>query len=181
MDTKEKMVLPNSDEAAHFVTNISGWVSRHGRFTGNDERAARYDGSTHSICEDCGNPCSKGMLVCSDCEEKRDIARYNAMPKEVWNEEGGVYSDAIDKYFWSWDEVEEYCGDEGIDEKDLRLVICVPTYGRYLHEDYFEDELPEDGEVPDSIIKAIEDFNKVLKEAGPLSWYPGNKAAIRKV
>jgi hypothetical protein len=175
------MIMFDSNEAAQYKTGLSGWVSKDGFFWGENERAARYQGCTHRSCEDCGQPVEKSYLICKDCRDKKDKAKFDAMPKEVWNEEGGVYSDAIDKYFWSWDEVEEYCGDEGIDEKDLRLVICVPTYGRYLHEDYFEDELPEDGEVPDSIIKAIEDFNKVLKEAGPLSWYPGNKAAIRKV
>jgi len=40
--------------------------------------------------------------------------------------------------------------------------------------------MAEDGELPDSIVKAMEDFNKVLKESEPLSWCPGKKAAIRK-
>ena len=54
-----EMILNTSDEAAHFVTGLSGWVSRHGHFYGNDERLARYDGCTHTVCE-CGKPCEKG-------------------------------------------------------------------------------------------------------------------------
>ena len=175
------MIMFDSNEAAQYKTGLSGWVSKDGFFWGENERAARYQGCTHRSCEDCGQPVEKSYLICKDCRDKKDKAKFDAMPKEVWNEEGGVYSDAIDKYFLSWEEVDDYCEEEGVKEDNLRLVICEPTYGRYLEQDYFEDELPEDGEVPDSIIKAIEDFNKVLKEAGPLSWYPGNKAAIRKV
>jgi hypothetical protein len=102
------------------------------------------------------------------------------MPREIWNEEGGLYSDSYDKYFWSWEEVDDYCEDEGIKEEDLRLIICEPQYPRLIEEDYFCDEMAEDGELPDSIVKAMEDFNKVLKESEPLSWCPGKKAAIRK-
>jgi len=81
--TKE-MVMFNSDQAAQFRTNLSGWVSRNGRYFGNDERAARYDGCTHTICEDCGNPVDRGYLICQECREKRDKSKYDAMPK-VWN------------------------------------------------------------------------------------------------
>jgi hypothetical protein len=178
----EIIVMFNSNEAAQHRTNLSGWVSRNGRYYGSDERAARYDGCTHVTCEDCGQPVERGRLICSDCEEKRDIKKYNSLPKEVWNEEGGIYSDAIDEYFWSWDEVEDYCGDEGIEEGDLRLIICVPQYLPLLDSsDFGCDELPEDGELPNRVINAIEDLNRVIKESGPVSWLPGNKAAIRKL
>lgn len=180
MDKTKEIVMFNSPEAAQYKTNISGWVSRDGRFFGNDERTARYAGCTHTICEDCGQPVERRRLICKNCEEKRAITKFNAMPKEVWNEEGGLYSDSHDKYFWSWDEVEEYCEDEGVKEEDLRLIICKPNYPRQLTEDYFCDELSEDGELPDSIVQAMEAFNKVLEKSAPLSWYPGNKAAIRR-
>jgi hypothetical protein len=175
----EKMILINSKEAAEFRTNLSGWVSRDGLYFGNDERAARYAGCTHTLCEDCGQPVERGYLICKTCKEKRDITKFNAMPKEAWNGEGMLYSDAADRYFSSWDEIEEYCEDEGAKEDDLRLIICKPQYARQIESDYFCDELAEDGELPDSIVKAMDKFNKVLKDAGPLSWYPGNKAAVR--
>jgi hypothetical protein len=178
----DKVVMFNSDESAKFVTNVSGWVSRNGRFYGNDERTARYDGCTHRPCGNCGEPTEKSWLICPDCREKKDIEKYKSMPKEVWNEEGGLYSDSHDKYFWSWDEVEDYCGDEDIKEEDLRLIICIPQYLPLLDKsDYGSDELPEDHELPDEVIKAIDDFNKIIKEEPPVSWYPGNKAAIRKL
>ena len=175
MDNQE--IMFDSDEAAHLQTNISGWVSRNGRFWGNDERAARYDGCTHRICEDCGDPCPKSWLICDKCKDIRDIKRYNAMPKEVWNEVGMLYSDALDKYFSYWGEIEDYCEDEGIGIDKLRLIICEPDYLPLIPDDYGSDVLPEDGELPDSVIKAIEDFNKIIQDAGPVSWYPSNRAA----
>lgn len=178
MDNKEeKIVMFDSAEAAQIKT-VTGWVSRHGNFFGKDERIARYDGCTHRACDDCGKPVEKGWLVCKDCREKRDKIAYDAMPKVVWDEKGGLYSQTHDKYFWSWDEVEEYCEDEDVKKQDLRLVICEPQYPRRIDTDYFCDEMAEDGELPHDILKAMDAFNEVLKNSGPLSWYPGKKAAI---
>lgn len=181
MNNEPKIIMMDSDEAAHLQTGLSGWVSSNGIFYGDDERAARYNGCTHRKCEDCGEPCEKGWPVCKRCREIRDIKRYEAMPKEEWDGEGGLYSDAYDKYFRDWSEVDGFCEDEGIEMKDLRLIICVPQYLPLLDSDYGCDELPEDGELPDSVIKAIDDFNKVIRATPPVSWYPGKKAAIYKI
>jgi hypothetical protein len=178
--TEEKIVMYDSDEAAQFKTNISGWVSRDGHFFGTNERTARYSGCTHRKCETCGKLITKSYIICNDCYIISKKKQYDSLPKEVWNEEGGVYSEACDKYFWSWEEVDDYCEDEEIKESDLRLVICEPQYPRQIDDDYFCDELSEDGELPDKIVKAMEAFNKVLKESLPLSWYPSKKAVIRK-
>lgn len=177
---KEKVVMFDSPEAAEYRTNISGWVSRNGLYWGNDERAARYDGCTHIKCEDCGQPVKRGYLICDDCRVKRDSQKYNAMPKEKWNGKGGLVSYGTDLYFWSWEEVDAYCFDNDITEEDLQLVICKPQYLPLLSKyDYGCDELPEDGELPDKVIEAIENFNKVIKKVGPVSWIEGNKAAVR--
>ena len=58
---EEKTILFTSDEAAKYTDGISGWVSRDGFFWGKDERAARYHGCTHVLCEDCGNPARSGF------------------------------------------------------------------------------------------------------------------------
>ena len=109
MNNREsEIVMFNGDEAAKFRTGISGWVSRLGHFYGNDERAARYDGCTHRPCKDCGTPVERGWLLCKKCRETKDVAKYNAMPKEEWNEKGMLYYDAADRYFADWDEVEYY-------------------------------------------------------------------------
>jgi hypothetical protein len=178
METTE-IVLFNSDKSAKLQTGITGWVSRHGRFFGSDERAARYDGCTHRACEDCGSPVERGRLVCETCSALRDVARYNTMPKGTWDGKGMVYSVTHDRYFSSWDEVEQFCEDEEIPTKALHLVICEPQHLHLLDPlDYGVDEMAEDGELPDKVITAIEAFNDVIKETPPVSWTPGKFAVI---
>lgn len=176
MKTEEVVVMSDSPEAATFRTDISGWVSRDGRFFGDDERLARWAGATHAPCSGCGAMTSKHYTVCDSCRCKRDIAQYDAMPKKEWDGTTPLYSQADDKYFFG--DVEEYCEDEDRTIEDLRLVICEPVYGRPIESDYFCDELPEDGEVPDVIAVAMDALNTAIKEAGPLSWVPGKYAAI---
>lgn len=179
MDKDTKIIMFDSDEAAQFKTNLSGWVSRNGRYFGEDERAARYDGCTHRVCEDCGQPTEKSWLVCSKCRDIRDGKRYDEMPKETWNGKGMLYSNAADRYFSDWDEIEDYCEEYEISKDKLRLVICEPMYLPLLEEsDYGSNELAEDGELPDKVIQAIRDFNKVIKETPAISWWPGKKAVL---
>ena len=175
----KKLIMFDSDTAAQYRTNLSGWVSSNGRFWGEDERAARYDGCTHTVCKNCGKPTEKSWLICPDCRVTKDIAKYDAMPKEEWDGNGMLYSDLVDRYFQDWDQVEEFCEDEGVEIGKLRLIICEPHYLPLLDaSDYGCDDLAEDGELPDTVLEAIDEFNKVIKAEPPISWFPGNKAAI---
>ena len=88
-------------------------------------------------------------------------------------------SSDLDRYFQDWDQVEEFCEDEGVEIGKLRLIICEPHYLPLLDaSDYGCDDLAEDGELPDTVLEAIDEFNKVIKAEPPISWFPGNKAAI---
>lgn len=165
----------DSDEAARHVSNISGWVSRNGHFYGKDERAARYDGCTHRVCEDCGTPVPKtGFTVCTPCHEKRDIERYEKRERRPY-EGGMVYSDRQDRYFDSLADALEYAEDEGLEPADLRLLLCTPNYVTPLDGDYCCDELPEDGDVPPEVANAIQAFNEAVKGI-VLSWSPSKSA-----
>ena len=167
----KQVVMRESDEAAQLKT-VTGWVSRHGQFFGDDERTARWAGCTHEVCDGCGAVIDRGW--CKSCREKKDLEKWLAAPREPWDGTTPLYSDAFDKYFFH-DEWEEFAEDKGVDLDDLRLYICTPQYGRPIDSQYFEDELPEDGEVPDGIQTAMDALNKAIEEAGPLSWYPGDK------
>ena len=170
----EKIIMRESPEAAQLKT-VTGWVSRTGQFFGDDERTARYAGCTHEVCGGCGAVIARGW--CNTCREKRDLESWLAAERTEWDGTTPLYSDAYDKYFFDED-VEEFADDEGVSVDDLRLYICEPRYGRSIDEDYFCDELAEDGEVPDVILHAMKKLNEAIKEAGPLSWYPGKQVPL---
>lgn len=159
---KEEVILPSDERAARHVT-ITGWVARDGRFWGEDERMARYCGSTHSVCEDCGATCGKSYLVCDPCRNKRDLARYQALPLVPWN---GKMFTTLDGDEW-WDDIFEFfewCEDEGVDPKDMWLVNGEEIDLYQVHGDMWVDQLPEDGELPQAIEDARRELNRVIRE-----------------
>ena len=175
---EKSKVLYTSDEAAKFVTNISGWVDRHGHFYGKDENAARYAGCTHIVCQDCGKPTRKGYLICSDCREKKAIERYKRREKKEWDGKTMLYSDATNDYFQDKDAVEEYIDENGCTLESLRLFLCEQVQLRTIEEDYWCDDLPDDGELPQEVLSALKELNDAIMDAEPVSWEPGDFAAL---
>jgi hypothetical protein len=185
MPDQEKIVLPTDPEAATYRTNISGWVDRHGRFYGEDERLARYGGSTHSICGECGATTTKSRLVCHECSVKKDNERFLLKEQKEWDRKTPLYSRFRDRFIWNEDdldyELEELEAEIGVGHvlpETLELVICEPQYAHEIDEDYFSDVLPEEQEAPDELKDAIQTFNEATKAIGPLSWTPGKYRAI---
>ena len=174
-------ILNTSDKAAEFKTNISGWVDRHGRFWGKDERMARWSGCTHLLCPGCGKVMPKEYTLCDECREKKAIERHKARKGKPWDGVTPLYSDAFHVYFFSWDEVLEYLDDIEYPEElfdDLRLLICEPVYLQEVEGDYFENSLSDDGALPSDVVDALEDLNTVIRGQGPVSWFPGKYVAI---
>ena len=173
----DKIILPDSPEAATQKT-VTGWVSASGYFWGNDEHMARYDGSTHRACE-CGELVAKNSY-CRPCALKREAEKFAAMQRKVWDGEAMLYSDAADEYFHDYDQISDHCEEADCSPDDLRLIICEPCYAREIDpNEYFRDDLPEDGEVDSELSAAFEELNKFIRESKPiLSWCPGKFAAI---
>jgi len=163
-------IMFDSDEAAQPWTQ-EGWKSRDGYFYA-DERAARYSGCTHRPCEDCGAPTAKMYVYCESCCDKRDVARYAAMPEARWDGKQMIYSETLERFFSDPEEAEDWLDEEGRDIVSLRLVLCEPCHIRPLDIDYLYDDLPEDGEAPDAVLEAMDAFNAATKDI-ILSWYPG--------
>lgn len=170
---KEKIMY--QDEKAAKKTAISGWISANGRFF-TEEHIARYDGCTHVSCEKCKEDCEKPYYVCRNCREKADNEKYLLKPFKEWDGEMLVIYGS-DTYFTEEDEIVYYCEEEGVDIKDLQLVICEPVYLPELdYSDFFHDELPEDFSLADAapdVIDAFEVLNRVIREQKPASWVEG--------
>ena len=175
MKTEEKVILPTDECAAKFITNVSGWVDIDGRFWGTDERSARYSSSTHFKCE-CGNIEKRGWTKCDACREVNDVERYNKLKFEAWNGSDYVYSGLADKYFNNTDDIEEYCEDNDINPKDLRLVLCAENDFREIDGDLWEDVMSEDseGELPNKLQEALDAFNAIIRTLPPASYSPSN-------
>lgn len=176
----EKIIMFDSPEAAQFRTDIKGWVSRGGRFFGDGPSAeadARYHSCTHRPCRECGAPTIKRYIKCDACRELADIARYQAMPRAEWDGKAMLYSETTDRFYSDLGEAEDHLDEmeERCTFADLRLVICEPNYVRKLDPDDFADDLPEEGDLPDGVRKAIDEFNRAV-DGIVLSWSPGKTA-----
>lgn len=177
------VITPDSPEAATYRTDIRGWVSRRRRFFGDGahaEYAARHDGATHRTCEDCGDVFPQGYSTCcATCRQKRDVARYNERPRAKWDGKAMLYSEALDKFFDTPEDAMDYAYLEDDENpmplEDMRLVICEPDYARTIDSDYWQDQLPDDGELPAEIEDALAEFNEAISGV-LLSWNPGKCA-----
>lgn len=175
-----KPIFPESEEAAKFVTGLSGWMDREGRFWGNDENMARYSGSTHKHC-DCGAVIDR-RSYCEACARSRDIEKYQSAKKLEWDHKTPLYSQIHDEYIFDTDDLANLMEEaEVTDPEELELFVCKPNYLSEIESDHWADDLPEDGELPSEVEAALEVLNAVIRKAEPVSWSPGKFAAIVKL
>lgn len=176
----KKIILEESDEAATYRTDIKGWVSADGIYCGDGpagERQARYVGSTHRKCKTCGELVEK-IGYCRRCRDDRIAKKYQLAPRMKWDGETPLVICDDDHYFFSAEELDDYCEENECLPAELRLMICVPQFARTICSDIWEDVLPEDTDVPVELETAIETFNASVKAYGkPLSWTQGTCAA----
>jgi hypothetical protein len=81
----EKIVMMDSDEAASIQT-LTGWVSRDGRFWGDDESMARWSGATHRKCKNKpdDHPIHRTHSYCEECHRESRQAKFAALERAVW-------------------------------------------------------------------------------------------------
>ena len=172
----EVIVLEDSPEAASIKT-ITGWVSRDGRFFGKDERLARFAGATHRTCAKCGEVHVINGY-CHTCRDARENEKFNAMEKQDWNGIDPLVIFDSDIYFFDADDLDNYCAENDVKAHELRLVHCIPNMAREVESDYWEDALPEDGDIPKEMQEALDILNEAIRKAAPLSWSQGIIAAV---
>ncbi len=169
-----KIVMYDSDEAATHRTNLSGWVSSNGRYWGKDENMARWSGCTHIKCE-CGNVFDKRRTRCDSCQAKIDMEKFYALPMVEWDGTTPVCTFDDDKFFFSDGEVLDYLADLDEETDEVRLVLCKPGKLSCVSEDYWCDDLPEDGELPDEVATKLAELNEAIKNAPTVCWCPGKQ------
>lgn len=171
------IILPDHPEAATLRT-VTGWVSRQGRFYGDDERLARWDGSTHRVCDACGGLMDK-QGYCTPCHHKKMVERYNAFPVIEWDGECMLTDYDGDNYWADPGEFLEWCAYNDVeDPSDLMLVATEPIRMREITSENWDGELPDDVEIPADIAEAIEALNKVIRASKPKFWKPSKKRIV---
>jgi hypothetical protein len=173
-----KLVMYDSPEAAQIKT-VTGWVSRDGKFYGDWEYGARYQGSTHKMCE-CGRSYpTKGY--CLHCSNRKSRERFDKMPEKEWDGETPLVIFNDDTYFLDEDELISYCEDNDVAREALDLCICEPNYARKIDlQDIFDaDILPENGSddleylAGPEVLQALDKLNNAISKLPPLSWSQG--------
>lgn len=177
--TDKKIIMYESPEAATLQT-VTGWVAANGQFWGNDERMARFCGSTHRLCNvNPAHPVHETNGYCHACRDERIKAEWDAMPRRVWDEIEPVVIYDTDRYFFDAESLRDYLFDNSIEIDDAQLVFCVPNKAQQIDpNEHFCDDLYEDGEVSAELAAAFEVLNEVIKREQPLSWSPGKERAV---
>ncbi len=181
MTTTAPIIMYDSPEAATYRTDIKGWVCRNGFFCGDGpgaEHQARWSGATHRECDTCGS-INEVRSYCKTCRDKQVREDWLAMPIIEWDGKCMLAIHDDDRFFSDPDEFIEWCEDEGIEPGTVMLVA---TAGQFLSEvdlDYWQDDLPEDGDLPNDVADALEALNTVIRaQKEPICWRPVKKRVI---
>ena len=176
----EKVIMYDANEAAVYKeATQKGWWSRENaqtklHFWGEDEHMARYWGCSHVRCP-CGEIIKKCYSRCIKCRDKIEKDKFKNLPLVEWDEETPLCIFNSDIYFFDYESIIDYCDESNRKIEDLSLVICEPQYAALIGEDYWEDSIAEDGDLPGELLRAIHNINLVIKKLKPLSWVAGEK------
>ena len=107
---------------------------------------------------------------------------YSQREFKPWDKTTPVYSECLDRYFFAVEELSDYCYDEEITDEDgsyLKLLICEPNYLKEIDfSNIWCDLIPDNCDSVNDVaskelLKAMDDFNEVVRHHKPVSWYPG--------
>lgn len=180
-----KLIYLEDNEAASYKTDIKGWVSRNGRFYGEEEYFARLDGCTARHCEKCGKTTqNKSYLLCEECREKNNHEIYNKMPEKDYEEGMVLYSNVYDFYFYDNEEINDFIytinteTNKKISITDMDLIICDANYCPEIdYEALCDDKISMDENydcIPRQVLDAVKECNDIIRKCKTvLSYEPG--------
>lgn len=179
--SKPPIVILPSDPTAATLRTVTGWVSRTGRFYGEGaeaERLARWDGATHLACTGCGATTYKSYTLCDRCRNEAQVTRWEALQLVDYDGKSMFCLYQDDRFFADEEEFFDYCDENELEPGKVMLVACVPRGLRTLDSSYWEDDLAEDGDLPDEVVTAVRHLNEVLAATKEISWYPSDKRIV---
>lgn len=166
MSETEEIIFADSDKAATFSTELNGWVDRHGIFFGTNEYDARLSGATHVRCIGCGKPMLFGNYPkCDNCYSMERKKEYNKLKKKVWEDKSiplTMYDGEV--FFYSTEELREYCDLHKTSPDKLLLVLCEPIVFPGICRDVWDDYYSNELNLPTELEVALEEFNNKVNE-----------------
>lgn len=131
------------------------------------DAGAREKLATHFKCK-CGNGIrEKNRIFCDSCEPK-PVVHF-----KEWDLKTPVYCQTHDQYFFDLDSLTDYLHDNDLKPEDMSLYLCDPSFLNEVGSDYWEDILPEDGDIPKEIEAKLNELNQAIENyKKPISWSP---------
>jgi len=157
----DQFIMGETDGAT-LRTDLTGWVSRHGAYFGNNEDAARYHGATHRRCEvpGCDGVTDKFWLKCEKHRHESAMARFmkrKAITSAEIPDGNMLYLE--DNGTWYAD-LEDLLAD--VPEPE-RVVLGSPVKGRCIEPDAIL-EMEDDRELPEHIAEAVNALNALIDQ-----------------
>ena len=131
-------------------------------------------------CEKCKSPRKFDIPpLCEGCYDLYQREKFEQFPIVEWDKKTPLCVYNTDQYLMDEDSASDYV----FENPDAMIVVCRPIFLRLVQSEYWEDDLPEDGELPNTIIQALEKLNITIMDTntdGPASWTPSNKRIDNK-
>ena len=170
-----KPIIMRDSPLAASIKTVTGWVSSNGRFFGDNEDLARYDGSTHQKCKNNpDHPIHEVRSYCEVCANENSEKRFREFEKKPWDGKTPVAIHETDEFFFSISDLFDHLCDHEIQLADVQIVHCKPQYPNQIDPGYYyQDDLPDgdSGFLSAALIDAFDKLNEVIKKEGPLCWY----------
>ena len=161
---------------------VTGLVDSIGRFWGENEHGYRYYECTHVDCTICGSASEKHKHICDSCGDKIDFESWeNSERRPLDSQWDCVYSDLLDEYLYSWDDVMTRCEEHDLNPGSMLLYHCKERPAPYVDLiDLYENITPEGTPIESMWNKDIEDavdrLNSLMALISTRSFIPTNIA-----
>lgn len=175
-----EIILEENIEKLIFQKQETVWALPDGRYHMSKDTLL-FGSYTHKRCK-CGAIIERHRGKCDACYEEFAKEKYYKLEIADWDGTI-VYEETYDKYFYDIDDLADFIETEKedgneVDIQDLRIVLCEPNYLAQIDYSYWDECLPEDGVLPEELIKKVDEFNIWLSTQSPISWSPSNKRVI---
>lgn len=171
------IILYDDAEAAQYRTDIKGWICSKGLYHGENEDSARSSGSTNKKCPLCDEIIDNRFYVlCYNCSEIEKDELYKKKEKIKWDRFTPIFSEKRNEYIFSYEDLIYIMNECKFSFSSARFLLCEPVFLRKIEHDFFDDEITENGEIPEEVQIAMDYFNDVIHNQSPVSYLPGKTA-----